>query len=527
MGYVGNSPALKYASFAVQHFTTSATTGYTLDHAVTNENGIALFINNVRQEPGSSYAYTAAGTTLTLSAATTSSDTMYCVFIGKAVQTVVPPDGSVDSAQLATDAVTTVKITDTNVTGAKLNDDVISGQGALGAAPADTDEFLVSDAGVLKRVDYSYIKGITASSFLPTAAPLIINGDMAIAQRGTSVTGKTNGDSGYYTVDRIQFAESGTMTAVITNTQESLSSGNAFNNGFEKAYKIDVTTADASAASDILHRIKYNLEAQDVQAFKFGKTDAQPMTLAFWVKATKTGTNTVHMERGDSARSCAQEYTVSSTDTWEHKVLNFPADTTGNMPYDNGEGLNIQWNLVAGTDYTSGTLCTTWEAFNKPDTAVGQVNNFDSTSNNFHITGIQLEVGTYTSADLPPFRFESYADNLRRCQRYYTKWLGANGDGSGSYNVSAEANGTSALSSINFFTPVPLRATPTINNPVMGYLDYNTATSLTSGGTVSCVAAGEGGMSNVIFNATGAANLTDGTTATARAYDDLTMSSEL
>ena len=389
------------------------------------------------------------------------------------------------------------------------------------------DTFTVPSGATIVNSGTATGFGITSSSFLPTAAPLIINGDMGVAQRGTSVTGKTNGDSGYYTVDRIQFAESGTMTAVITNTQESLSSGNAFNDGFEKAYKIDVTTADASAASDILHRIKYNLEAQSVQAFKFGKTDAQPMTLAFWVKATKTGTNTVHMERGDSARSCAQEYTVSSTDTWEHKVLNFPADTTGNMPYDNGEGLNIQWNLVAGTDYTSGTLCTTWEAFNKPDTAVGQVNNFDSTSNNFHITGIQLEVGTYTSADLPPFRFESYADNLRRCQRYYTKWLGANGDGSGSYNVSAEANGTSALSSINFFTPVPLRATPTINNPVMGYLDYNTATSLTSGGTVSCVAAGEGGMSNVIFNATGAANLTDGTTATARAYDDLTMSSEL
>ena len=69
MGYVGNKPALNYTTFAVQHFTTSATTGYTLDNAVTNENGIALFINNVRQEPGSSYAYTAAGTTLTLSAA--------------------------------------------------------------------------------------------------------------------------------------------------------------------------------------------------------------------------------------------------------------------------------------------------------------------------------------------------------------------------------------------------------------------------------------------------------------------------
>ena len=101
MAYVGNSPALKYTTFAVQHFTTSATTGYTLDHAVTNENDIRLVINNVVQQPGSGKAYTATGTVLTLSAATTGSDTMYCVFLGKAVQTVNPGAGSVGLSQLS------------------------------------------------------------------------------------------------------------------------------------------------------------------------------------------------------------------------------------------------------------------------------------------------------------------------------------------------------------------------------------------------------------------------------------------
>ena len=98
MAYIGNSPALKYASFAVQHFTTSATTGYTLDHAVTNENDIRLVINNVIQQPGSGKAYTATGTTLTLSAATSGTDTMYCVFLGKAVQTVNRGPDSVDNS---------------------------------------------------------------------------------------------------------------------------------------------------------------------------------------------------------------------------------------------------------------------------------------------------------------------------------------------------------------------------------------------------------------------------------------------
>ena len=99
MSYLGNQPALSYTSFAKQDFTTSATTSYTLDHPVTNENELALFINFVRQEPTT--AYTASGTTLTLTSATSATDDMYCVFLGKAVQTVNPPSGSVGISQLS------------------------------------------------------------------------------------------------------------------------------------------------------------------------------------------------------------------------------------------------------------------------------------------------------------------------------------------------------------------------------------------------------------------------------------------
>jgi hypothetical protein len=139
MPYIGNQPAEQFTSFATQTFSVSATTSYTLDHAVTNENEIALFVNNVRQQPGSGKAYTASSTTLTLSAATASTDTMYCVFLGRALQTVTPATNS--------------------ITAAMVGNDLISGKDALGATPADTDEFLVSDAGTLKRVDFSHIKG--------------------------------------------------------------------------------------------------------------------------------------------------------------------------------------------------------------------------------------------------------------------------------------------------------------------------------------------------------------------------------
>jgi len=101
MSYIGKPPAEHFTSFATQTFSTSATTSYTLDHAVTNENELALFVNNVRQQPGSGKAYTATGTALTLSAATATTDTMYCIFLGRALQTVTPSTNSITSDMLA------------------------------------------------------------------------------------------------------------------------------------------------------------------------------------------------------------------------------------------------------------------------------------------------------------------------------------------------------------------------------------------------------------------------------------------
>ena len=104
MPFIGNQPAESYSAFQKQDFSTSATTSYTLDHPVSNQNEIALFINFVRQEPTA--AYTASGTTLTLTSATSSSDDMYCVYLGKAVQTVNPASGSVGSSQVASTIIT-------------------------------------------------------------------------------------------------------------------------------------------------------------------------------------------------------------------------------------------------------------------------------------------------------------------------------------------------------------------------------------------------------------------------------------
>ena len=125
MPFIGNQPALSYTSFAVQHFTTSATTSYTLDHPVSNELDIRLVINNVVQQPGSSYAYTASGTTLTLSSATSATDTMYAVFLGKAVQTVTPASGSVTNAMLSSGSFSNITGVGTLSSGLTLSDNIL------------------------------------------------------------------------------------------------------------------------------------------------------------------------------------------------------------------------------------------------------------------------------------------------------------------------------------------------------------------------------------------------------------------
>jgi len=129
MPFIGNQPALSYTSFAKQDFTTSATTSYTLDHPVTNENEIALFINFVRQEPTT--AYTASSTSLTLTSATSASDDMYCVFLGKAVQTVNPPSGSVGASQIADGSIALGKL---SATGTKDSTTFLRGDNTFASA---------------------------------------------------------------------------------------------------------------------------------------------------------------------------------------------------------------------------------------------------------------------------------------------------------------------------------------------------------------------------------------------------------
>ena len=250
----------------------------------------------------------------------------------------------------------------------------------------------------------------------PNAQPFIINGDMVVAQRSTSVTDKTS--SGFFTCDRLQFVanDAGTWTII----QETQTTGDAYDNGLKEAYRMDCTTADASVAADSILGLKYKMEGFNVQEFKKGTSNAETYTLSFWVKSNVTGTGQVNMRDETNNRMCSATYTTDVTNTWEKKVLNFAADTSGASACTNAEALAIEWMVAAGTDYSSGTAPTAWETIANTDRAAAVTLALSgSTDNDFAITGIQLEVGTYTSTTIPPFQHESYGNNLQRCLRYF------------------------------------------------------------------------------------------------------------
>jgi len=273
---------------------------------------------------------------------------------------------------------------------------------------------------------------------------LIINGAMMIAQRGTSFADPSDGA---YVMDRWK-TRNPTGTPAFTWTKDSESP-----DGFGSSLKCDCTTADTSLAAGEFCRIEYHAEGQDLQAFAKGTSSAKKAILSFYVKTNKTGVYVVNMDDADNSRNFSASYTVSDSN-WNRYTISIPADTTGAWGNDNGGSLEIDFGLAIGSTRNSGDagdLPTAWGAHASNTQFAGQVNFADSTSNDFYITGVQLEVDSTGSGVATDFEHRSYGDELARCQRYY--WQN-------SQNYYATAY-TSAHRVVQIDHPQPMRATPT------------------------------------------------------------------
>jgi hypothetical protein len=320
---------------------------------------------------------------------------------------------------------------------------------------------------------------ITTAKLAYQAIPfrnIIINGDMSLAQRGTSFTGLGNGDSAY-TLDRFKWAEEGSMTNEWTVSQ---STDVPTGQGFAKSFKVDCTTADTSIDSGNIQYVGTAIEGQNLQYLKYGTSSAESMVLSFWVKSNKTGTYTIALINTDTSEKLySQAYTISSANTWEKKTLTYTGDTAQGFINDNGNSLLIQFNLVAGSDKQSGSL-QTWGSNTQANRAVGQVNLADSTSNDWYITGLQLEAGTTASE----FEFLPHDVNENRCLRYcfVVGNTPTNGERNRYANVGTYYTATQFFSGVYY--PVVMRATPSFtavgSNTAQAFTIYSANAGKTS-----------------------------------------------
>ena len=295
-----------------------------------------------------------------------------------------------------------------------------------------------------------------------TGRNLVINGAFQIYQRSSSATAAAGS---YETADRwINFETTDGAYTTEQSTDHPLGSG--------YSHKAQVTTADTSIGATQFAYIIQKIEAQNLQHLLYGTSSAKSLTLSFYVKSNKTGTYGVNLYKTDSTGYLfVKEYTINSANTWEKKTItisptagstSFITSSAGAIANDNGSGLEVGFNLAWGSNFTGGTSDSWSVASNGHYATTNQVNWLDSTSNNFYLAEVQLEVGAATP-------FEHRSDELNRCLRYYeTSFVGGVSTTNTNNAGLAAADGKAGDTTTSFsgHTPVSYtvskRAVPTV-----------------------------------------------------------------
>ena len=297
---------------------------------------------------------------------------------------------------------------------------------------------------------------------------LIINGDFRIFQRASSSTAVGNGT--YSTADRwkTHFSNDGAATS----EQHTMSDAERATTGHSFAWQWDVGTADGTIGSGQTCYFRQFIEAQNCSGLAYGSSAAKTLTLSFWVKSAKTGTYSCTLHKHDSTTyNIPLEYAISSADTWEYKTIvitptagstSLITGSAGDIAQDNGKGLILDFWLAGGSEY-NGTA-NTWSATAEHLKSSSHVNWLDSTSNDFYLTGVQLEVGDQAT----DFEHLPYDVQLQRCQRYCTVF--GTDDAFSPFGSGMWKTGTVASLILTFPTKMNHEPTMTIANATASHL---------------------------------------------------------
>ncbi len=304
---------------------------------------------------------------------------------------------------------------------------------------------------------------------------LLINGNMQIAQRGTSLAMAHDGLTSPYLIDRWRIILGGTHEQ-LDGTYAQVADHPTSVNG--KSLKWTTGTAESSYDADEYAYAVQHIEAQSLQHLNNGNSNAKTITLSFYVKSSITGTYAVGLYKPDSTpRIFNKTYTINSANTWEKKTVTFVGDTSGGgIDNDTGQGFWVSWHLATGSNHSGGGSTSGWVNYSNDKWADGQVANVMTTANaTWQMTECQLEVGDSAT----DFETLPIGEQLNLCRRYYqinyTSWYGV-----------AAAAGYFVSDSI-FYVP-PLRANPSVAQASFssgsgGRFTVTSATSSTINGT--------------------------------------------
>jgi len=342
-----------------------------------------------------------------------------------------------NSYTIPTGEVTTAKILDANVTAAKLaSGAAVSNIGytpANIAGPTFTGTVVLpstTSIGTVSSTEIGYVDGVTsaiqtqldskltATTAVTSNRNVIINGDMKIAQRGTSFSFPSAGGGFWWGADRFSTLDyTWTAGSNITVSQET----SVVPTGFNSAYKIATGATGLTFGSGGVMRIRTFIEGFNMRAH-YSKT----MTLSFWVRSSIAGTYNLFLENGNwdastTTRAFQPEYTISAANTWEKKTITIDmasATSAGTWGTTNGIGLGITWCLGAHANRTGDAYKSGWTTYSsihmQTSTGTQWATNANAT---FYLTGVQLEAGSVAT----PFEVEDYGTTLAKCKRYYQR----------------------------------------------------------------------------------------------------------
>ena len=363
----------------------------------------------------------------------------------------------------------------------------------------------------MSEIKVNSIKGVAASSAAITVnntdgtctanltnrtnKNLVINGAMLVNQRNPSSTG-----SGYFTLDRFSVEHNG-LDEAPTQAQADVASGTTpYTLGFRKALKITNGNQTGGAGASDYIQIMHRVEAQNMATSGWNYTSSSSfITLSFYVKSSVAQVFSGSLRSHDGTSYSYKFDTPSiSADTWTKVTKIIPGNSNLTFDNDNGAGLSIYLYPYIGTTYTTANSDTeTWVTGTSGNYANNMTSTWYTTNDaTFEVTGLQLEVGSVAT----DFEHLSYADELRRCQRYFYKtYIQGITPGTASQGADITAKRNEDYNSgrtdheFNSYYSVPMRATPTLsfysyagteNKFTNANVDFSGATEGTIAGTV-------------------------------------------